>query len=103
MIGKSLNIIAINAAGITSKIDSFHELLFDLQPSVFMLQETNRRQGSDKMKAKNIENYQVFELQQEKSKEEGGKGLCGGGLAVGALHDLKPVLVTDKGVMKLSA
>ena len=65
MIGKSLNIIAINAAGITSKMDSFNKLLFDIQPSVFMLQETKRRQGSAKMKAKNLENYQVFELQRE--------------------------------------
>ena len=49
------------------------------------------------MKAKNLENYQVFELRRVKSKEEGGKGLCGGGLAVGALHDLNPVLVRQGG------
>ena len=30
-----------------------------------------------------------------KSKEEGGKGLHGGGLAVGALHHLNPVLIRN--------
>ena len=45
------------------------------------------------MKAKNLINYQIFELRREKTLEEGGKGLNGGGLAVGALHDLNPVLL----------
>ena len=58
-----------------------------------MLQETKRKIGCAKMKAKNLENFQVFELKREKSKEKGGKGLSGGGLAIGALHELKPVLV----------
>ena len=37
-------------------------------------------------------NYQTFELRREKERECGGKGLAGGGLAIGALHDLQPVL-----------
>ena len=45
------------------------------------------------MKASNLTNYQVFELRREKSIREGGKGLNGGGLAVGALYDLNPVLI----------
>ena len=32
-------------------------------------------------------------MRREISKEEGGKGLCGGSLAIGALHNSKPVLV----------
>ena len=35
----------------------------------------------------------MFELRREKSVQEGGKGLDGGGLAVGALHNLSPVLI----------
>ena len=35
----------------------------------------------------------MFELRREKSVQEGGKGLDGGGLAVGALHRLNPVLL----------
>ena len=37
-------------------------------------------------------NYQVFELKREKEKEDGGKGIEGGGVAIGALHELNPVL-----------
>ena len=91
--GKSVNIIGINTAGLTSKIESFEKLLFDLRPSIFMLQETKRRISGAKLKGKNLENYQIFELRREKAKEEGGKGLSGGGLAVGALNELQPVLV----------
>ena len=90
---KNINIIGINAAGITSKVESFDKLLFDINPSIFMLQETKRRINAPKIRAQNLANYQVFELRREIPKEEGGKGLRGGGLAVGALHDLKPVLV----------
>ena len=93
MFGKSVIFVGINAAGITSKMQSFDKLLFDINPSVFMLQETKRKQGAPNMKANNLDNYQVFELRREKSHEEGGKGLSGGGLAMGALHDLNPVLL----------
>ena len=93
MPSNSVNIIQINAAGITSKMNSFDKLLFDICQSVFILQETKRKLNAPKMRAKNLENYQAFELRREKSKEEGGKGLSGGGLAIGALHNLKPVLI----------
>ena len=55
------------------------------------MQETKRRSCDSKIKSKNLVNYQVYELKREKTKEEGGKGAHGGGLAVGALNDLKPV------------
>ena len=93
MAGNSILVVGVNAAGITSKMDSFDKLLFDLQPSIWMMQETKRKIMYPKMKTNNLNNYQVFELKREKTKEEGGKGLSGGGLAVGALHDLMPVLV----------
>ena len=93
MLGQEIFIICINAAGITSKIDSFDMVQYYIQPSIFMLQETKQKSSCAKMKAKNLDNFQVFELRREKSKKEGGKGLSGGGLAVGALHDLKPVFI----------
>ena len=49
--------------------------------------------NAPQLKATNLCNYQVFELRRKKTAEEGGKGLSGGGLVVGALHDLRPVLV----------
>ena len=42
MIGKELVILGINAAGITSKLDSFDKMIFDLKPSVWMMQESKR-------------------------------------------------------------
>ena len=39
-----------------------------------------------------MSNFQVFELKRIKERVEGGKGLAGGGLAVGAIHGLEPVL-----------
>ena len=93
MKGKTVSFVGINTAGITSKMQSFDKLLYDIQPSIFMLQESKRRLSAPSMKAKNLFNYQVFELRRQKTAEEGGKGLSGGGLVVGALHDLQPVLV----------
>ena len=93
MVGKSITIIGINAAGIASKIESFDKMLFDRKPSIWMMQETKRKQMDPRLRANNLINYQVFEMRREKTKDEGGKGLHGGGLAVGALHDLLPVLI----------
>ena len=62
MLGNSVNIIGINSAGITSKMQSFDKVLFDITTSVFMLQETKRKIYSANMNATNLENYQVFEL-----------------------------------------
>ena len=93
MAGNKMCVIGINAAGITSKMDSFDKMLFDRSPSIWMMQETKRRSSDAKILSNNLKNYQVYELQRGRSKEEGGKGAHGGGLAMGALHDLKPVLI----------
>ena len=58
-----------------------------------MMQETKGNMSSPNMRANNLGNYQIFELRRQKTKEEGGKGMSGGGLAIGALHDVKPVLI----------
>ena len=42
MIGNELIFVGINAAGITSKLESFDKMIFDLQPSVWMMQESKR-------------------------------------------------------------
>ena len=74
-------------------MESFDKLLFDRQPSVWFLQETKRKIYDPRMKSINLINYQIFELFRSKSASEGGKGINGGGLAVGALVDLNPVLL----------
>ena len=93
MLGQSLVIVGVNVAGITSKIDSFDKLIFHIKPSVWMMQETKRKQSSPKLTSPNMINYQIFELRRNKTKTDGGKGLNGGGLAIGVLHDLNPVLI----------
>ena len=81
-----------NCNGIISKMDSFNKILCDLQPSVFSLQEIKRKISDPPIKSCNLENYQIFELKREIEKDQGGKGLAGGGLAIGAVHKLSPVL-----------
>ena len=83
---------ANNCNKIGTKIDSFNKVLSDLKPSIFGLEETKQKKNDPPIKCENLANYQTFELRREKEKEDGGKGLGGGGLAIGALHNLKPVL-----------
>ena len=64
-----------------------------MKPSIFTLQETKRKLTDPPIKAENLVNYQIFELNREVDKKDGGKGVAGGGLAIGALHDLNPILV----------
>ena len=83
---------ANNCNKIGTKMESFNKLLSDLKPSIFGLQETKLKVNDPPIKCENLINYQTFELRREIEKEDGGKGLAGGGLALGALHNLRPVL-----------
>ena len=83
---------ANNCNKISNKIQSFNQLLSDLKPSIFGLQETKQGLNDPPLKCDNLINYQTSELRREKERDCGGKGLAGGGLAIGALHDLQPVL-----------
>ena len=76
----------VNAAGLSSKLASFDYLLSSLQPSLFFIQESKlKTQG--KIKTKNSQNYQIFELIR--------KNKSGGGLAIGAVEDLNPVFISE--------
>ena len=77
-------------------MESFNKMLSDLVPSFFALQETKKKLSDPPLRASNLINYQVFELKRELEKKYGGKCLARGGIAIGALHELKPVL-TRKG------
>ena len=79
---KSVIMVGINSAGITSKLESFNKLLFDIQPTLWFMQETKRNinQSSlalNNLTSNNLQNYPIFELEQQKTKEEGGKGWRG--------------------------
>ena len=70
-----------------SKKDSFSNNLEQVDPAVFILQETKMLKKGNFSKIKGCENYQVFEL----VRTEG----HGGGLAIGIKEDLKPCLVSE--------
>ena len=73
----------MNAGGLKSKLLTFRKVLFDLQPTVFFIEETKyKNEGKFK-----FENYEIFELTR-KNRE-------GGGLAIGCLKSLSPVWVRD--------
>ena len=65
--GKSIRIVGVNAAGITSKLDSFDKLIFDRRPSIWMMQETKQRVTDKQIQTKNLVNYQVFEMKRGKT------------------------------------
>ena len=71
-----ISFVGVNAAGISSKLSSFDNLLKTLEPSVFFLQETKlKKQG--RIKTEHSKGYQIFELNRTDK--------LGGGLAIGAL------------------
>ena len=82
----SLCFVGTNSAGITSKLQSFDDLLKTINPSVFFIQETKlKNQG--KIKTEYSKKYQIFELNRKEK--------AGGGLAIGALEEVKPVWISE--------
>ena len=76
-------IMGVNAAGITSKMNSFKNVVRQLKPSIFFVEETKlKRQGKLK-----LENYEIFELNR--------KNKQGGGIAIGMVKELKPVWISE--------
>ena len=69
--------MGVNSAGIRSKLTSFKNVLNELKPIVFYVEETKLK---DEGKLK-LDNYDVFELVR-KSRDGGG------GLALGCLKEL---------------
>ena len=67
------------------------------------MEETKQKVDDPAMNFDNLINYQTFELRREKKKDLGGKGLGGGGLAIGALHCLKPLLTRQGGVISIQS
>ena len=57
MMGKELVVVEINAAGIKSKLDSFDKLIFDLKPSIWLIQEFKRNATDPVLKTTNLINY----------------------------------------------
>ena len=82
----NLSFIGCNAAGLASKLTSFDNVLKSLNPTVFFLQETKfRRKG--RINTEDSKKYRIFELIRA---EKGG-----GGLAIGALPEANPTVVSE--------
>ena len=78
-----MRFLGVNAAGLQSKLLSFKKVLSELQPSVFFVEETK----SKHVGRIRLENYLIFEkIRQNRS---------GGGIALGCIKDLNPVLVRE--------
>ena len=91
-ISKSLRLVGVYCAGLSNKLFTFKKMVAELKPSVFFLEETKYKEEG-KLK---LDNFVIFELVRE-SKE-------GGGLALGWVTELNPVLVRkgDEGVEAMS-
>ena len=77
-----MRFVGVNAAGLKSKFFTFKKVINELKPSVFFVKESKfREEGKLKM-----DNYIIFESVRD-SRE-------GGGLAIGCVRDLCPVLVS---------
>ena len=79
--------MGVNAAGLSSKLHSFDNILKEMCPSVFFIEETKMRMDG-KIKTENTSKYQIFERVRK-------SGRSGGGLALGVHHDLSPVWVGE--------
>ena len=82
----SLKVIGVNAAGLSSKLDSFEKLLCDEDPSVFCVQETKLKK-SNQIKTESTKKFTIYELHRKNSN--------GGGLCIGVHKSLRPVWVSQ--------
>ena len=81
---KSVRFLGVNSAGIGAKLTSFKNVIKELTPAVFFIEETKLKDAG-KLK---IENYDVFELVR-KSRDGGG------GLALGCMKELQAAWVRE--------
>ena len=82
--GKKVCLIGINCSGLSSKMQSFRNLILNARPCIFFLQETKFKIEG---KLRDFKEYQTYELIR-KNKE------CGG-LAIGALEEVEPVFISE--------
>ena len=83
-----LKIFSCNSSGLKNKLFSLSKVINDLNLSVFCLQETHLSKEGN-IKFQNDKSFQIFEkLRETKS---------GGGLAIGARHELNPIWLGDGG------
>ena len=78
--------MGVNAAGISSKLDSLKNVLRVVNPSIYFITETKLKRPG-KLKGENLSNYVVYEHHR--------KNRNGGGIAIGVIEELKPVWISE--------
>ena len=78
--------MGVNAAGISSKLQSFKNVVRKVNPSIFFIEETKLKRPG-KLNHENLSKYVVYELNR--------KNRNGGGLAIGVIKELKPVWISE--------
>ena len=81
-----LKVYGVNAAGIRSKIKSFDQVLKQLKPQIWMLQETKLR-ANETLKCEASDDFQIYYLNRQESQ--------GGGLALGVIKDIESTLIRE--------
>ena len=80
----NFKVYAINAAGIKSKLISFESVLKNIQPSLWMLQETKLKRN-ELISCASVNDFSVYYLNRQNSQ--------GGGIALGVRKDFKSTLI----------
>ena len=84
-ISKSIRLLGVNAAGLSSKMTTFRKIISDLNPAIFFIEETKFKETG---KMRSMNDYIVFEKVRA-------NGTGGGGIAIGCLKDLHPALIRE--------
>ena len=81
---KILKFFGINAAGIKSKLHSFNQILINLKPHIWMIEETKLK-PHEQIKCGSINDFQVYYLSRQESQ--------GGGIALGVHKSLESTFI----------
>ena len=81
-----MKIFAANAAGIRCKIKSFDQIISNIAPKIWMLEETKLK-PNETMKCDSSKHFNVFYLNRQNAQ--------GGGLAIGVHKEIESALVRE--------
>ena len=81
-----LKLFGINSAGLKSKLYSFNNILQQIKPQIWTIQETKLKQNEN-LKGEIAEKYQIFYLSRRETQ--------GGGLAIGVDKEIESTLMRE--------
>ena len=81
-----IRLMGVNAAGISSKLASLNNVLRELSPSIFFIEETKLKQQG-RLKLEKTNNFIIYELNRKERN--------GGGIAIRVREELKPTWIGE--------